>query len=214
MGDNQYSSYLDGDGQCQQCPPNAVFQFVVIGLLLLLGIPVVFWIAMILTDPDLVPIGSPLLSVTILMQFVCRFDEAIAGGMWPPLLQAVFDAFNPFLRLDVHTLNFECALGISIMPETMIAKFQLGTAANGYFALAAFMMVTFTWEYLRWLVRSVRQKRLLLAPWALPEYAPAPVGHVARADSHHPQLVGQYLDVQAHGHTELRLVPSALRLGL
>ena len=83
--------YYDENGQCMRCPREAKRDLIVLVAVLVVGGPLAFLGGKMLIDPDLAPIASPIISVVFLFQIACQFDDAIAGGLWPPLIQAAFD---------------------------------------------------------------------------------------------------------------------------
>ena len=69
-----------------------------------------------LLDPDLAPIASPVISIVFLFQIACQFDDAIAGSLWPPLVQAAFDMrvaarLNTLLRPLHLSASVVCSAG-------------------------------------------------------------------------------------------------------
>ena len=90
----------DEKGQCQRCPEHATRDLILIVVLFIVGVPLAFQGGKMLVDPELAPIASPVISIMVQYQISCQFDDAIVGGMWPPLIQTAFDMYTGrFLEL-------------------------------------------------------------------------------------------------------------------
>ena len=84
----------DEKGQCQRCPEYATRDLILIVVLFIVGVPLAFQGGKMLVDPELAPIASPVISIMVQYQISCQFDDAIVGGMWPPLIQTAFDMYT------------------------------------------------------------------------------------------------------------------------
>ena len=180
QGDAQHSWYYDKNAQCSRCPPNAKLEVSLLFFLLVLAIPIFFCAGQLLTDPDLVHISSPAISVIVLLQIASQFDASVAGGVWPPMMQAVFNAMDPLLQLSIHSFKTECAFGFSLLPTTVLGSIGIEGWNNAFAALGALLLLCLLQEYGAWLVYSAKRRRLLRPPWALPAHARAPMGNVPR----------------------------------
>ena len=89
--DGKTAWYYDEKAQCARCPREAMRDIIFFLVLLAVCVPVAFLGGKMLIDPDLAPIASPVISIVFLFQLACQFDDAIAGGLWPPLIQGAFD---------------------------------------------------------------------------------------------------------------------------
>ncbi len=169
-GDGKLAWFYDEYSQCRRCQSRPTLALVLLSIILLIGVPLGYRLARFMTEPERVPIASPVVSIIALLQIACTFDDALAGGMWPPMVAALLEALNPFLRLDMHSFNVECAFGVSLLPPSFLGKYVLGSWTTAIAAAQAYVLFYVLSFYVPWPFLTWRRRQLATAPWAVPPH--------------------------------------------